>query len=405
MFKKINYISQRFSKPTDGRFLQFARAVALVSVVLAVLALLISLSILEGFERELRSSAVKFTSHIVVNTINKKPIQNADSIKSLIKSTFKHVKYVAKTTEREGLAKFGESTEGVLLRSYNKQEDITNFQSNFIQRGLSFSSDSASEVIISKRLASKLGTQIGNKLLLYALKDQAGSVPDATIGVFEIIGFYNTGMAQYDDVILYLPSKRINKFLKFDQSQATKIEIMLNDINSSSGISKQIMELLGFPFWTMTYYELHSSIFAWIELQKEPIPLVLSLIAFVAVLNIVTTLLITVVEKTHSIGIMRTLGMKRRAIVAIFVYDGLRIGILGITVGVGLSLLFSLLQRNFNLISLDGEIYFLDSLPVAIVLWHYLAVAALTLFLTFLSTLLPALIASSVAPLRAIRFK
>lgn len=403
--KLINYIASKFAKPNSGRFLHFARFVSFVSVMLGVMALLLSLAILNGFEKELRKSAVKFTSHITLNTFNKEPIENASQVIDLLRQKYPQIAGVSSVFEREGLVKTSVHTDGVLIKSFIPENDITNFASNIQKGKKTFSTDSSRELIIGRRLASKLGVECGEEIILYAINSTGSDMPDSRIGKFEIVGIYQTGMAQYDDVLVFMPHKTAGSFFRMPENSASKIEIILKDINIASDLSAKIMDDLGYPFWTLTFYELHSSIFAWIELQKEPIPLVLGLISIVAVLNIITTLLITVVEKTHSIGILRTLGMKQSQVIAIFVNQGLKLGVTAILSGAALALTFSYLQVNFKLIRLKGEIYFLDSLPIDISLVNYLIVMTLTFVLVLLSTIIPAYIASKLSPSNALRFK
>ncbi len=399
------FISKRFSSGGQGRFLKFARAVSFISVMLGVLALLLSLAILYGFENDLKKAAVKFTSHIVINTLNREPIQQADEVISLLKSKYSEVASAVPICEREGLVRSDLHTDGVLIKSYSPDSDINEFYKNIKIGEKRFSSDSANEVILGQRLASKLGVECGSSVILYAIKSSASGLPDSRIAKFKVIGLYQTGMAQYDENLVLIPLGTSRNFLKIASGDCNKIEVMLKDINQSSVLSKKMMDFLGFPFWTMTYYEIHSSIFAWIELQKEPIPLVLGIISLVAVLNIITTLLIMVVEKTHTIGVLRTLGMKRLDIVKIFVSQGIRIGSYGMIFGAIVAFALSLLQQQFHFMSLKGEIYYLDSLPIFISPLHYAVVLSISFILILLSTVIPALVASGLKPMKTIRFK
>ena len=184
-----------------------------------------------------------------------------------------------------------------------------------------------------------------------------------------------------------------------------KIEIFIKDINKASEVSQSVMGFLGFPYWTLTYYEIHSSLFAWIELQREPIPLVLGIISLVAMLNIITTLIITIIEKTRTIGILRTLGISKMGIIKIFAYQGFQVGLYGVAAGCVLSFLFCFLQQQYKFIHLKGEIYFLDSLPILISPVHYAVVASITFVLVVLASILPAVIAAKIKPVSSLRFK
>ena len=229
------------------------------------------------------------------------------------------------------------------------------------------------------------------------------SYPD--IEKFRLKGIYETGMAQYDDIYVYIPFKKSASFFKMPENRASSIDIMLYDVNEAPAVAKNIEELLGYPYFCYTVYDLHKAIFTWIEYQKAPIPLVLGLISIVAVLNIITILLITVVEKTHSIGILRAIGMKKSGIISIFVFQGTTIGLIGTLTGCSLGFFLCWLQLHFSIIKLDGSVYFLDTLPIKLSLWHYEIVISISILLSVLATFIPSFIASKISPIRAIRFR
>lgn len=397
------YISSSIAKSRKTRFLRFARLVSLLSVMLGVVALLISLAILHGFENELRNNTTKFTSHIVVFSYNKDPIGNAKAITEQICAKFDAISAIHPVIEGEGLVRAAGFVDGVMFRTYNPEYDPNGF-SNLINGQKNFSCDSANEVIVGEPLLRKLALKIGDFVNLYSIsiKDNATKYK---INKFKIVGTYKTGMTIYDETLVLLPEATARNFYGLPLYSANKIEIFIKDINKASDVSQSIMKFLGFPFWTLTYYEIHSSLFAWIELQREPIPLVLGIISLVAMLNIITTLIITVIEKTRTIGILRTLGISKTGIIKIFAYQGLQIGLYGIVAGCVLSFMFCVLQQQFRFIHLKSEIYFLDALPIFISPLHYVLVASITFVLVLLASVLPALIAAKIKPVSALRFK
>jgi lipoprotein-releasing system permease protein len=406
-FNLIKFIANRFSQSSKRqRFLNFARMIALISVMLGSMALVISLAVIEGFETKLRENAVKFTSHISIRSFRKSPMQNYPATISFLQKNIPQIKSVAPVIEREGLVRSKSYVEGILIRSFMPKYDITNLKANIIGGRFNFTSDTASEVIIGERLAKKLKTKVGDNIVLYTMKGQITEVlPDTRIDKFKVTGIYRTGMAQYDDIFVYIPVNTATNFFQLAENSATSYEVMLNNIDEAESVSKEIDRLLGFPYYSLTVFDIHKGIFAWIELQKQPIPLVLGLISIVAVLNIVTTLLIIVVEKIHSIGILRALGMNHRGILSIFVVQGLVIGITGTLIGCGIGFSVCWLQKTFEIIKLQGEIYFLDVVPIHFSLWHYELVIGISCLMSFVATLIPSLIAVRISPLKAIRFK
>jgi lipoprotein-releasing system permease protein len=386
--------------------MNFARLVALISVTLGSMALIISLSVLDGFESALKTNAVKFTSHIKVKSFSDDNISNPEQMIKKIKAIYPEVKTAVPVVEREGLISSTGFVEGVVVRGTSRNYDITGLNKNIILGKFDFSSIEANEIIIGKRLAKKLNAEIGSDVVVYAIKGESLSkfeMPE--IEKFKVIGIYETGMSQYDDIYIYIPFRKAQTLFKMPQESAGSLDLLLNDINLAPYISKKLNDELGYPYYAYTVFDLHSAVFAWIELQKAPIPLVLGLISIVAVFNILTILLITVVEKTHSIGILRAIGMSSSNIIKIFILQGLVIGTIGTLLGCGIGLTLGLIQQNYHIFTLEGDIYFLDTLPVKFYAWHFIVVIGMSLLLSFLATLVPSFIASRIQPIRAIRFK
>ena len=222
---------------------------------------------------------------------------------------------------------------------------------------------------------------------------------------FKISGIYRTGMAKYDDISVFCELHYLSQLLKYEANQCGGIDIMIKPGKDIIASSKSIEAYLDFPYFSTNVYELHGAMFAWIELQKKPIPLVLGLISLVAVMNIITILLILIVEKTHTIGILRTLGMSPKAILTVFLVRGTAIGAIGTALGGIAAFGITYLQQTYEIIKLKGEIYFLDALPITIVLNNYLLVLGISLAFSFIVTLLPALTALKIKPIKAINFR
>ena len=236
-------------------------------------------------------------------------------------------------------------------------------------------------------------------------QEARGEMTYPDISKFKIKSIYETDMAKYDDMIIYIPFATAAKIFRIPPGSTLAFDIMLKDIALVKPVLKGLEAELGYPYYGLTVYDIHGSMFAWIELQKEPIPIVLGLISIVAVFNILTILLVTVVEKTKTIGILRTLGLRNRDILSVFIFQGVKIGFAGALAGSFFALVFCILQQKFGLIHLPGEIYFVDKLPVDISIVHYLIVNATILLLSFLATLVPAFIAVRINTINALRFR
>jgi lipoprotein-releasing system permease protein len=406
-YQIIRYIAQKFSNSAKRqRFLNFSRLVAFISVMLGTIALIISLSVLTGFDKALHENAVKFTSHIQIVSFNRQPLANYQETIRLIKGSFPEVEKISPVIEKEGLIKSKGFVDGVMLKGINNGSDLTSISKNIVSGKFNFTSEYSKEIIIGKRLSDKLKVKIGDSVVVYAMRQTPeGKYTYPDISRYRVTALYETGMSKYDDMIIYIPFGTAQMIAGMDASSTISYEVMLKDISSIKEVSSRIQDFLGYPHYSITVYDIHSAMFSWIELQKEPIPIVLGLISIVAVFNILTILLITVVEKTHSIAVLRTLGLKNKEIMGVFIFQGTSIGFMGTLVGSALALILCFLQQKFKIISLSGDIYFMDALPVEISVWHYLIVIGTAVVLSLVSTLIPSFIATRINAIRALRFK
>jgi lipoprotein-releasing system permease protein len=402
--KLYNFISKRFWHSENQKFINFAKYFATASVIIGVVVLIIALAVLEGYNKTLRANAVKFTSHIQLQKFNRDKIDNYDSIKQVLYEHISEINIIEPVIQTEALIKSKKNIEGVMLRGIEKNSQIINL-SDVIKIGKA-DINQPNSIIIGKRLADKLSTKLGDTVFVFSINSfQNLSQFDYNIQKFVITGIFESTMAQYDDAIAFVSINDAQNLLNLFQNQATNLDIMLKDISLADTTSHLIDNFLSYPYFTYTVFDLHRSIFSWIELQQKPIPIVLGLIVIIAVLNITTTLLILIIEKINEIGILRALGLLQKEIIRIFVRLGLKIGIIGAFTGGVIAFLISILQKEFEIIRVNGEIYYLDVLPIEIVPLHYVIVISIAIILSFLATLIPAVISSRISPLEAIKFK
>lgn len=406
-FTKIKYLSSKIVKSAKKqRFLNFSRFVALISVTLGSIALLVSLAVLSGFEKALYDNAVKFTSHIKLIAYNRLPFSDYPESIEKIRDNFPLVQSVTPVIEREGLIRSKNFIEGILIKSFDPETDISNIKQNIISGNSQFSEINAKEIIIGRKLAKRLMLDAGDSVLLFAMRQTTTgdySYPD--ISKFKIIATFESGMSKYDDLVVFVPFETAGSIFRLQGNSTIAYEIMLSDVSAISEQAQTIQDFLGYPHYSLTVYDIHGAMFSWIAIQKEPIPIVLGLISIVAVFNILTILLITVVEKTNTIGVLRTLGLRNKEIMSIFIYQGVSIGLTGALIGSFIAYVFCWLQIEYKLIKLNGEIYFLDSLPIDINLIHYLIVIGTAVGLSFLSTIIPSIIATRINTISALRFR
>lgn len=400
------FLARRIAQPIKrGKFLRFTRWVAIGSVAIGTMALIISLSVLEGFDQALRNNATKFTSHIHLYAFGTKPIGDS---KVLCQAVMEHIPNVVGITphvEKEALLRLGTFLEGILVKGVDADKELAQRPKHIVEGRFAFSASNAKEIIIGQSLARKANVRIGSTLIVTTIEQQEGGSIVPNVEKVHVVGIYKTGMTQYEDVYVFMPLEIAHDLASLPPNTVTGFDIMVRDISTVRNTAQAIEDLLGYPYYAPTVNDINASIFGWIEMQKKPIPIVLGLITIVAMLNVLTALLIGVVEKTHTIGVLRSIGMASRDIVAVFVAQGVGIGLLGTFLGCGLGYLLCFIQQYYGIIHLDSSLYYLDTAPIAFEPMHGIIVCAFSLFLSIAATFVPALIAVRITPVRALQFR
>ena len=399
----INFISNRFWNTKKRRFINFAKYFAISSVAVGVLALLIALAVLEGYDITLRQNAIKFSSHLILQNFNHKNIINYQEISKRILNLRNDVKKIYPTIQAEALIRHKNNTEGVMIRGVNSEYIKDKVKPNII-----FGQDSLAKkgnILIGKRLAEKLKVRVGDKIQIFLIQSKDIDIFDYKVAKFVVAGIYESSMAQYDDVIVYIDFREAQAINSIDSNEITNFEIMLDDVTQAKAVGAEMEQYLGYPFFAITVFDTHQYIFSWIEVQKQPIPIVLGIIMIIASFNIITTLLIMILEKLPHIGILRSLGLTKIQIVQLFLMQGLNIAVKGVLIGGLIAFTFSYFQLKYQFIKLNGDIYFLDVLPIKIIPFHYILVLSITLILSLLATIIPAIIASRINIIKALKFR
>lgn len=398
----IKLIANKLIKSSsDSKFLKFSKIVAILGSAIGSFAVIVAMAILGGYESALINTSSKFSSHILFRRCDREPIRNIGLLQEHLKRDFKDITATFPIYEQEGLVKSDNFVDGVFIRDFHLK--IDNYF-KFIAGG-EFSSPSSNEAIIGAKLAKKLKKNLGEEITLYTLIHNFENQALPKIEKFKICGIYESKMSQYDETFVFIGKNKAQDFFNLDDNHANGVGIYLNDINKSTIVGKSLDDTFGLPFVNDTIFSLQSAVFSWLDLQKKPIPIILGLIGLVAALNIISTLLIATVEKTKTIGIMRALGLKKKYVLSIFAFQGFSLGFIGSLIGAVFALVFSILQSNYKLIKLNGELYFFDYLPISINYEHYLIALGTAFCLTLLATITPGIIASKITPLKAIRFK
>lgn len=402
----ILFISKRFLRARkESRFLNFISVIAIVGIAIGVATLIIALSVLRGFENTIQEKIVDFDSHIKVSSFSGTVTDYSiisERIDNIIKDYKKSViPYAAKLA----IISSGRRQEGISIIGMPHDSELDRLNQNIVDGKLDLGNEENNFIVIGKVLANKLMIGIGDKITVFALKDDQIPSPEnlPNIERFTVTGIFESGMAEYDDMYAYTNLKTAQNLFSIGNS-INGFDIRLNDIEKIDSLTSLIRNNLSYPLHAKSLYESHKNIFTWIELQQKPIPIILGLIIIVAVFNIFGTLLILVLEKTNAIGVLKSLGGNSKLILSIFLFQGVTIGLTGIIIGNIIASLLIYIQQTFNIITVPSSVYFVTSVPFDSNPLILIGVSAIALLLSATASVIPGYIASKVNIIKSLRF-
>lgn len=401
-----SFIARRYLSPRHRTgFISFITFIAILGVTIGTIVLIVALSIITGFEYKLEESLLGFSSHIQVTGFQNQPLRDYEQTVYAIRNT-EGIKTVAPFIQREGMIRSRDGFEGILMKGIDPDYDVTSVKKYIVAGSFDISEQEPNRggIIIGEKLARQLAVNPGDRVTIFALEQAEGvMIGFARAAQFIVTGIYVTGMAEYDDIYVFVGLPAAQRMLRMD-GVVSGYDIMVDPVDRIRDISESLFDSLGYPHYPRTMYQMYRHLFTWIELQKKPIPLILGLIILVASVNIIGTMLMLVMEKTSQIGALKALGMTRRSIGKIFVIDGMIIGVIGVIAGNLLGFILSFIQYKYKIISIPGEIYYMNYVPIAIEPMHYLIVSFVALIMCFICTIVPAHLAGRLDPVKTIRF-
>lgn len=398
------FVSRRYILSNkDSRLLNLISVISIVGISLGVATLIIALSVLNGFEQTLTQKITDFDSHIKILSY-KESLPKADEYLLKLKDKLvDQIEFISPSVSKLAIISTKNRKEGINIKGIAESKEIDKIKSNIIDGELNL--DKENSLVIGKTLATKLLIKVGDKVTLFALKnDKIPSMDDLpNIQNFYVVGIFESGMAEYDNMIGYTGLKAAQNLFSMP-GEINGIDIKLNSVDKIDSIAQVIRKELRYPYYARTIYEIYRNIFSWIELQKKPIPIVLGLIIIVAVFNIISALLMLVLEKTNAVGILKSLGAKGSSIIKIFFYQGIYLSVIGIISGNILAWFLMFLQLELDIIKVPSSVYFVTRVPIELSVDIFLLVSIVTFILALLAAVIPSYFASRINPVSALRF-
>lgn len=372
--------------------------------------MILTLSFTNGFQYAISQKVFSLWGHIRVqhregnrSVISEElPIGKNDTVMQVLRAE-KNVATVQAFATRNAILRGREGIEGVLLKGVESNYDFSRLD-GFLKSGrwLHFpDSGYSNEIDISSYTAKQLKLGLGDRTLIYFIQpDGATRVRSMTVA-----GIFKTGIEDYDKLIAFGDLKLIQRLNNWDKDQIGGYEIFIKDYRQADTVSNLIFDQLPDTWNSRTIEEIYPNIFDWLNLQNITIAIVLVIMIVVATLNLVTCLIILVLERTRMVGIMKAIGAPNHSIQEIFLYQGSFIALFGMLFGNVGGLLICWLQQRYGFITLPEDAYFISKAVVKLEWWHLILVNAGTFIVCFLVLMIPTLIIRKIRPAKAIQFR
>ncbi len=387
---------------------------SVLGVAIGVMALNVVLSVMNGFDDDLKSKIVGLNAHIVVSGFKNRPLSNYQQITDAIRE-MPHVKAVGPYVEGQALARSKERSLGVMVWGVDPNApqaiaDLNKFLWNAKATDLlsppSAGSGLNERIFLGAELAQRLQVSVGDDLILFLpilQQTPLGMMPRSM--KFQVVGILSTGMYDYDSAYSYVSLGNGQKMYQLDPN-VTGVAVKVDDVDQAPSVAKAIREKFSGIYFVQDWLQMNRNLFVALQTEKCVMGIILSLIVLVAALNIVNPLTMMVIEKTREIGILKAMGGTDKSITFLFIFNGMFIGIVGIIVGLlGGFVLCQIIARVPIPMPGGGMVYYIDRLPVKVdpVLCYGL-IPLISVVLCFFATLYPARQAAKLEPVDAIRY-
>lgn len=376
------------------KFISIISTISILGVAVGVCALIVVIGVMAGFDNDLRDKIVGTNSHLVIE--KEGGIEDPNSVIERI-NVFPHVIAASPFLNGQVLIVYGNQTNSIILRGITPSEEIKVTRiGEYIKKG-SIKNLKGEGILIGSEFANKFNLDVGDAVPII-------SPFDGKIRNFKVVGIFNSGMYDYDLNLAFVELRRAQELYGME-TKVGGVGVKIDDVYLAEDLKMRMQRELGFPYWVRSWVDLNRSLFSALKLEKLAMFVILSLIIIVACLNIISTLIMVVMEKTKDIGILKAIGATNRSIMAIFTLEGFLIGTIGTILGVASGLGLSYLLEKYQFIQLPRDIYYIDRFPVDVQFGDTVAIVIAALMISLLSCIYPAWQASRLNPVDALRYE
>lgn len=389
-------------------FISIITVISVAGVMVGVMALIVVLSVMNGFREDLMSKILGVNSHLVILSYEgpftgyQKAATEAGAVEGVMATT--PFIYSQVMVNREG------SVTGAVLRGLDTlSAPSVSRVGQMIKSGslqsLDTPGDGMPAIILGSELSNQLRARPGDTVSVVSPLGKLtpmGRVPQSR--TYKVTAIFDSGMYEYDATMVYVSLKEAQDFLGLED-RVTGIEVRVADIYKAHLIRETVSAKLGYPYWAKDWQQMNRSLVSALKLEKLTMFVILTMIVLVGALNIISTLVMVVMEKTRDVAILRTMGASEKSIMLVFMFQGLLVGVVGTVAGLLSGLGLCHLLAKYQFISLPADVYYLSTLPVRVEIHDVLFVTLAAVVISFLATLYPSWHASRVNPVEALRYE
>ena len=405
-----SFIARRVAFNRQKSFSRFIIRLATLATTISVASMIISSSFVNGFQEAISEKIYNFWGHIRVQQFEPRkalvaeetPLQQNALVDTILSHT-DNIKQFQAFATKSAVIEYHKDIEGILIKGVDEQYNFSNLERFLVKgRWLHFDDDRyAREIVLSSPVATELNIHIGDTVSVYFI---ATAGAQAEMRKLTVVGLYKTGIEEYDKLFALSDIRLIRRVNHWDNNEIGGYEVFLNNPTQMEATADELFHTLPDTWMAKTIQEVYPNIFDWLNIQDVNKQVIYIIMAIVAVINLITCLLILVLERTPMTGILKSLGSSNWVIQKIFLYHSSLIAFRGVILGLLLGLGVSWLQQSTGLLKLDESAYYIREAPVRI---HFSQVALIctgTFVVCYLALLIPTFFVKKIQPVRAIKF-